>query len=137
MKDKSERPKVRVLIVCDDRYFDDYKYVKERLDLVFRMYSLDTCSPELIAGSTNNMDRDVKIYALDNKYAFTSFIPNWDKDGKSAGYKRNEKMCKYLSQASIRYCIVFSGCQENKSIKNVLTLCYKNGTIIRMIRIPT
>lgn len=50
---------------------------------------------ELVSGGAMGVDRDGEYYAKCNNIPIKQFIPNWDKDGKVAGFWRNEDMAVY------------------------------------------
>ena len=50
---------------------------------------------EIVSGTANGADKLGEKYANDNGYPIKQFSANWDKYGKSAGYKRNAQMADY------------------------------------------
>jgi len=44
---------------------------------------------EVVSGGAKGADSLGKKYAIENGLAFTEFKPDWEKYGKSAGYRRN------------------------------------------------
>lgn len=50
---------------------------------------------ELVSGGARGVDKYGEEYARTKDIPIKQFIPNWDKDGKVAGFWRNEDMAKY------------------------------------------
>lgn len=48
----------------------------------------------ILSGTARGADRLGEIYAEERGYSLDRYPAEWDKYGKSAGYKRNEKMAK-------------------------------------------
>lgn len=56
---------------------------------------------EVVSGNAKGADKIGEIWAKENGIDLVIMQANWDKYGKFAGYKRNEKMIHYAS--NIRY----------------------------------
>lgn len=50
---------------------------------------------EIVSGGARGVDKLGEEYARKNKIPVTKFPAQWDKYGKSAGYKRNVEMANY------------------------------------------
>ena len=70
--------------VVGSRTFTDYDYMKNILD-----YFEIKC---IISGGAKGADSLAKRYAIENNIDYKEFPAEWDKYGKSAGYKRNEQI---------------------------------------------
>ncbi len=69
------------LAVIGSRSFDNYEYMEE----ILNWFDIKT----LISGGAKGADTLAKKYAAQNSIPYKEFLPQWDKFGKSAGYKRN------------------------------------------------
>lgn len=49
---------------------------------------------EIISGGAKGVDQLGEKYAKENGLTLTQCIPDWDKYGKSAGFRRNEEMAE-------------------------------------------
>jgi len=47
---------------------------------------------EIISGGADGADNLAKKCALINSLKYTEFLPNWNKFGKSAGFRRNQQI---------------------------------------------
>ena len=52
---------------------------------------------EIVCGEAKGVDSCGKQYGIKNNIPIKSMPAQWDKFGKSAGYKRNEEMAKYAT----------------------------------------
>lgn len=111
------------IIIAGGRNFNDY-------DLLFK-----TCEKllifqkdiEIVSGTANGADRLGERYAKIKKYQLKQFPANWDKYGKSAGYKRNEEMAIYAD------CLIAFWDGESKGTKHMIDLANKQGLKVRII----
>ena len=66
-------------------------------------------------------------YAQDKGYPVKQFPANWNKYGKSAGYKRNEEMSKY-GEGLIAF---WDG--KSKGTQHMINLAKENGLIVKIV----
>lgn len=81
-------------IVAGSRSLNDYMIVKESLDW-FIQYENAWDITEIVSGTARGIDRLGERYGKENNIPVKRFPANWDKYGKSAGYRRNVEMAKY------------------------------------------
>lgn len=79
------------VIIAGSRSFSDYSFLCLKCD---KALSSQT-EIEIVSGTANGADKLGEKYAEGKKYPIKRFPADWDKYGKSAGYKRNEEMAKY------------------------------------------
>lgn len=84
------RNKFRV-IIAGSRDFDDYKMLCDYCDKI-----LSNTNDEIVvvSGAARGADYLGMCYANDRGYKIEYFFPEWDKYGKSAGYRRNVQMAE-------------------------------------------
>ena len=70
------------IAVIGSRDFNDYVFLSESLKF---LSSADT----IISGGARGADSLAERYAKENQINFVVFPADWDKFGKSAGYRRN------------------------------------------------
>lgn len=75
------------IIVAGGRDFDDYQLLCRRLDYFFQKIR-----PIIICGEAKGADVLGRRYAEEIGLEIMSFPAQWEKYGKSAGYRRNEEM---------------------------------------------
>ena len=77
------------IIVAGTRTFNNYQLLKETLD------NLDIEITEIVCGEAPGADSLGKFYAQQCHIPIASFPANWSKNGKVAGFFRNQQMAEY------------------------------------------
>jgi hypothetical protein len=106
---------MKKFIIAGTRDFSDYPLLKDKLDRL--KAHLGTF--EVVSGTARGADSLGERYAEDNGLPIKRFIPDWDKLGKAAGYRRNEDMAKYADG-----CIVFWD-GKSKGTEHMINLAKK------------
>lgn len=86
---------MKKVIVAGSRDFDDYGLLVSTLD---KLYPEPI---EVVCGGARGADNFGRVWAVKHDYPYTTFIPNWQKEGKSAGYNRNVEMADYADEAVV------------------------------------
>ena len=86
------------VIVAGSRNVTSYHHIAGHLDLLFAKW--DNAEPgagdvEIVSGTARGVDQLGEKYARRNGLECKKFPADWDRFGKSAGYKRNEQMAEY------------------------------------------
>lgn len=76
------------VIVAGSRGFRNYSMMERTLDNLLRNKSNIT----IISGGAEGADHAGETYAINHNLKLTVMSAEWDKYGKSAGYKRNVQM---------------------------------------------
>ena len=80
------------LIVAGSRDYTNKERVFKSIDTVNSFYDGDI---EIVSGLARGPDTLGKLWAQSNNKALHEFPADWDRYGKSAGYKRNEQMATF------------------------------------------
>lgn len=89
--------------IAGPRDYTDNEFVINILDgLLSNIVTKHNRRVHIIEGGAYGVDALAKSYALQNKLSYTEVKADWDKYGRSAGPRRNQKMAKMSD-----YCIVF------------------------------
>jgi len=72
------------LAIVGSRTFTDFEFVKKILQY-------HPCT-QIVSGGAKGADMLAKRYAAENGIPIKEFLPNWDKDGRAAGYLRNKQI---------------------------------------------
>lgn len=83
-------------LVVGSRNFDNYELMRGILDYLLQNKKYVV----IVSGGAKGADSLAERYANEHNYRLKVFPANWDKYGKSAGYKRNEQMHLYISAPS-------------------------------------
>lgn len=79
------------VIIAGGRDFQDWDKLVEICDLAFVNYK----EIEIVSGGANGADLLGERYANERGYLIKRFPADWEKYGKSAGYRRNAEMADY------------------------------------------
>lgn len=112
------------IIIAGSRDFSDYRLLKAKLDSLIR----DKEKTEIVSGTARGADLLGEKYAKENEIEIKRFPADWDKYGKSAGYRRNEEMAKYANA-----CICFWD-GKSRGTKSMIDLAEKYNLKTIVIR---
>jgi len=79
------------IIIAGGRSFKDYKKLHQVCTKILSQQN----EIEIVSGTANGTDKLGEKFATDNGFPIKKFPANWDKFGKSAGYRRNAEMAEY------------------------------------------
>jgi len=84
------------LIVAGSRSIKNYEYISKCIDKTIKeCSSLGIEIDTIVSSNSQGIDKLAEKYAKDKGLDLVIFPVNWDRYGKSAGYKRNMKMVEY------------------------------------------
>lgn len=106
------------IIVAGSRNFNNYELLRDRLNYLLKNAS-DEDEITIISGGARGADQLGERYAKEKGYKIIRKPANWDKYGKSAGYKRNEEMAKIAD-----VCVCFWD-GESRGTKHMIDLSKK------------
>ncbi len=114
------------IIIAGGRDFDDYSMLEQKVDQVIAKWKKPDDTVEIVSGGARGADALGEKYAKKRKCKLKLFSANWEKHGKSTGYKRNKKMAKY---AGICLCF-WDG--KSKGTKHMIDLAEKYDLILHV-----
>lgn len=78
------------LAIIGGRDFSDYPLLCQTMSRYFTDFGGASLVDEVVSGGAKGADSLGARWAKENGVKLTEFIPDWDKYGKSAGFRRNE-----------------------------------------------
>lgn len=110
------------VIIAGSRGFNDYELLKKVCDE--HLVGIDEFV--IISGTARGADKLGEDYAIERGQSILRFPADWDKYGKSAGYKRNEEM----AQVADMLIAFWDG--ESRGTKHMIDLAtkYKLKTLV-------
>ena len=111
------------IIVAGGREFNNYSLLCKKLDYFFQ-----NITAEIVCGEARGADSLGKKYAVEHGLKVHSYPAEWDKYGKSAGYKRNDKMS---IEADAAVCF-WDG--KSKGTKHMIDTMKKLNKPIRVVK---
>lgn len=78
------------VIICGTRYFSKYPLLKAKCDY----YLSNKSEVTIISGCAKGADSLGERYATEKGFNILKYPADWERYGKSAGYKRNQQMAE-------------------------------------------
>lgn len=118
-------------LIVGSRSFSGYEIFRKKVDTLLQN-KLEK-SITIISGGADGADKLAEKYAKERGFRLIVMPANWEEDGKSAGYKRNVRMHKYIATKEDRAVIAFWDGQS-KGTQHSFELAKKYGNPIRVIK---
>lgn len=112
------------VIIAGGRGFKDFEKLCSYCDFLLQ----NKKNIEIISGGAWGADSLGEMYANKRSFDVKRFPANWNKFGRSAGYKRNYDMAKY-ADALIAF---WDG--KSKGTKHMITIAHENNLNVRVYR---
>ena len=112
------------VIIAGSRDFNDYEMVCAKCAAFFARRT----PTSIVCGEARGADTLGRRWAEEHGIPVDSFPADWDRYGKSAGYRRNEEMARY-ADALIAF---WDG--KSRGTKNMIEIAQKRGLQIRIVR---
>ena len=114
------------IIVAGSRDFSDYGLLRQKLDFYCQNHPPNEI--QIVSGAARGADRLGEKYAQDSHLSLKKFPANWDKYGRSAGYRRNEQMAEYATHAVV----FWDG--ESKGSQHMIWIAQEQNLKLRVVR---
>ncbi|PEU21331.1 DUF2493 domain-containing protein [Bacillus wiedmannii] len=115
------------VIVAGTRDFTDYEKLRVTLDGLFIRYEMSKV--EIVSGGARGADSLGERYAKEKDCLLQVFPAEWDKFGKSAGYRRNVQMAEYADA-----CVTFWD-GKSRGTKHMIDISKRYDLDLRIINI--
>lgn len=112
------------VIIAGGRDFNDFDLLKQKMDKLLSNVIGDIA---IVSGMARGADSLGARYAALKGYALYNFPADWDKYGKSAGYRRNEEMARN-ADALVAF---WDG--KSKGTKHMIDIARLHGLKVRVI----
>ena len=113
------------VIIAGGRDFNDYNMLKNTCDKLLCNKVKEGI--EIVSGQAKGADSLGERYARERSYAVRLFPAEWDKYGKSAGYKRNAQMAEYADAL-----IAFRNGQS-RGTQHMINLAKEKNLLVKVI----
>lgn len=118
------------LLVVGSRTYENYKELEKVLDQELEKTSTPV---QIVSGGAKGADSLAKRYASEHQLPYLEYQPDWNKEGKKAGYLRNLQMVEYVSsKPSCKVIAFWDG--NSKGTKITLELAETRNLPIKVIR---
>jgi uncharacterized phage-like protein YoqJ len=115
------------VIIAGSRTFHNYQLLKEKATQILQNYIQTNQEIIIISGTATGADQLGEQFAKEMGFKVERYAADWDKWGKSAGYKRNQQMAEVANVA-----IVFWDGQS-KGSKHMIDIAKNKGLKVRVV----
>lgn len=119
-------------LIVGSRGFNDYNKLCEVVDKV--LSQKQDKHIVIVAGGAEGADALAEQYARERNYQLVVMMADWEKDGKAAGFLRNERMHKFISEKEDRGVIAFWD-GESKGTAHSFSLAKRYSNQIRLCKV--
>lgn len=112
------------VIIAGGRDFTEFELLYSSCKTILENKDVE----EIVSGCAKGADRAGELYAEFHKIPIKKFPAEWDKYGKSAGYRRNKDMAEY-ADVLIAF---WNG--ESKGTKHMIDLATANKLEVHIIK---
>lgn len=116
------------VIIAGTRNFDNYELLKQKMDKILAARVRNNEEIIIVSGTARGADKLGERYARERGYTIKRFPADWDKNGKRAGYIRNEEMAKYADA-----CVCFWD-EASRGTKHMIDLATRYKLALRVIK---
>lgn len=110
-------------IIAGCRHFTNYDVLQWVMDIELPHVT------EVVSGECRGTDRMGERWAAENNIPVKGFPADWDKFGKSAGYRRNLEMAEYGDKL-----VAFWDC-KSRGTKHMIDAANARALIVKVIKI--
>ena len=116
------------IIIAGGRDFDFYSLLRvSTLEFISEITDINKDTIEIVSGTAKGADTLGLRFAIEFNHLIKKFPADWNKHGKSAGYKRNKQMANYADA-----CIVFWD-GKSKGTSHMIDLAREYALILKVI----
>ena len=117
------------VLVAGSRTYNDYEEFVRIMDKVLA----NQTDISIVSGGAKGADSLAEAYAAARHIPIKVMHADWDKYGKSAGYKRNRQMHEFIANCPDRGCILFWD-GKSKGTQHNIGLSQEFDTPLRIYR---
>ena len=118
------------VIIAGSRNFNNYELLKKECD-AFLLDKKEKYNIIIISGGARGADFYGEKYAQDEGFSLEVFPANWNKFGKSAGFRRNEQMAE-VADALIAF---WDG--KSNGTKHMIEIMENKKLLVRVVNYET
>jgi len=115
------------VIIAGSREFSDYEQLVDSCDR-FLSAVVGKRPVEVVSGTARGADRLGERYARERGFGLAQFPAQWNKFGKSAGYKRNQQMAEYADA------LVAFPVGESRGTRHMIRIARDTGLVVKEVK---
>lgn len=124
------------IIIAGGRDFDDFSLLMNKcIEIICEEAKEDNSIEKIriVSGAARGADKLGEQYAQIAHYEVSKFPADWDRYGKSAGYRRNVEMAKFASEEGNKGVLIAFWDGESRGTKNMIDLAKRYGLKVHVV----
>lgn len=117
------------ILICGSRGFEDYKRLETEILKIIK--DRKETEVQIIEGGARGADLLGRLFAKRNRYEALTVPAEWDVYGKSAGYRRNEKMLNLMGTQDL---VVAFWDGKSKGTQHMIQIAERGRIEVKIIR---
>lgn len=122
------------VIIAGSRDFADYQLLKEKCADLVPIHNLGTLPVRIISGTARGADQLGEQFAKEENCLLSRFPADWDKYGKSAGYRRNVEMAKFAIEDQNKGLLIAFWDGKSRGTKWMIDIANRYGLDVEVVR---
>ena len=122
------------VIIAGSRDFADYQLLKEKCADLISIHNPSTLHVRIISGTARGADQLGEQFAKEENYLLARFPADWDKYGKSAGYRRNVEMAKFAIEDANKGLLVAFWDGKSRGTKWMIDIANRYGLDVEVVQ---
>ena len=118
------------LLICGSRNYHNYLEFKKITDFALKNQK----DVVIVSGGANGADKLAEKYCFEKNIKIIVFNAEWNKYGKSAGFKRNAEMINFIKEKEKNGVLAFWD-MESKGTEHSIKLARKENIDVRIFDI--
>lgn len=121
------------VIIAGSREFNNYELLKEKCIDRIAAHNPNALPVRIISGTARGADQLGEQFAKEENYLLSKFPADWDKYGKSAGYRRNVEMAKFAIDNRNKGFLVAFWDGKSKGTKWMIDIAKRYGLDVEVV----
>lgn len=122
------------ILICGSRGFHDWQLLDATMQACFLNMPAAVGNTEIITGGAAGADRMGDTWARQHSLISKIFPAQWDKYGKSAGYRRNAEMLHYLQEGDGNKLVIAFWDGVSHGTKHMIDITQKANIPVRIAK---
>lgn len=122
------------IIIAGTRTFSDYGLLRKTVLQFVKEKHMPKASVTIVSGKTRGADMLGERFAQEFGLEVAEFPADWDKYGKSAGYRRNEEMACYAAQPCGKGFLIAFWDGKSHGTKHMVDIARLRGIETKVVR---
>lgn len=121
------------VIIAGSREFNNYELLKEKCIDRIAAHNPNALPVRIISGTARGADQLGEQFAKEENCLLSRFPADWDKYGKSAGYRRNVEMAKFAIEDQNKGLLIAFWDGKSRGTKWMIDIAKRYGLDVEVV----